>query len=588
MSSFCLRLLSASLLLVALYGKPGPVRAGDLEDCAGAVLEKSEPACTAIINQSSRAVEDRLKAYVGRARVYLATARLDQALGDLNTAISINPNLAAAFFWRGQVYRLKGDVDPAIEDFSRAIVQAGQVDRASYLARAQLFVAKGDYARAIADFDKLLSVAPDDKTFQQQRQAAIAMQTELAKVREGQPAAGPSGSVAVAPPQQTTVPGTAPSSAAPLIEQGRQLMALRRYGEAIARFNQILAADPHNEAALRSRAISLFALSRFAESKADLDVLITLKPNDAQLLATRAMTSLGLKQPDQATADTNRAISVDPNNAAAYLGRGMADRMTGKVKDAVADLDRSIALNPKDSSAFTERGQAYMSLNQIDKAVVDFDQAIVLNQGNDLARAARGLALLLKGSNAEGLVDIKNALDRNPNNQLAQLGQGLAMLVSGQYDRSIVALNQLVGKSVPLETFARLLRARAYIGRRDVDSAMADLDAVLGKQPNNSDGLLLRGMVWSSKHDYAKALDDLSGAIAQRESVEGYFARAKTYEAQNNSTKAAQDYRRATELKPASVFDALAQAASQQKIKQLAKQLPCGNDARVSANSECL
>ena len=45
-----------------------------------------------------------------------------------------------------------------------------------------------------------------------------------------------------------------------------------------------------------------------------------------------------------------------------------------------------------------------------------------------------------------------------------------------------------------------------------------------------------------------KALDDLSGAIAQRESVEGYFARAKTYEAQNNSTKATQDYRRATGL----------------------------------------
>ena len=165
---------------------------------------------------------------------------------------------------------------------------------------------------------------------------------------------------------------------------------------------------------------------------------------------------------------------------------------------------------------------------------------------------------------------------------------GLAMLVSGQYDRSIVALNQLVGKSAAFETFARLLRARAYIGRRDADSAMADLDAVLGKQPKNSDGLLLRGMVWSSKRDYAKALDDLSGAIAQRESVEGYFARAKAYEAQNDSTKAAQDYRRATELKPASVFDVLAQTESQQKIKQFAKRLPCGNDAHAAANSECL
>lgn len=399
--------------------------------------------------------------------------------------------------------------------------------------------------------------------------------------------AGAEGPVIASPPQ-TTMPGTPPSSGVPLIEQGRQLMAQRKFGDAVTRLDQVLAAEPRNEAALRLRAVSLFALGRFAESNADMDALIRLKPDDAPLLATRGMTRLGLKQLDQAVADFNRAIGLDPNNAAAYLGRGMVDRMTGKVKDAVADLDRSIALNAKDSAAFAERGQAYMSLNQIDKAVVDFDQAIVLNQANDQARAARGLALLLKGSNAEGLVDIKNALDRNPNNQLAQLGQGLAMLVSGQYDRSIVALNQLVGKSAAFETFARLLRARAYIGRRDADSAMADLDAVLGRQPKNSDGLLLRGMVWSSKRDYAKALDDLSGAIAQRESVEGYFARAKAYEAQNDSTKAAQDYRRATELKPASVFDVLAQTESQQKIKQLAKRLPCGNDAHVTANSECL
>jgi tetratricopeptide (TPR) repeat protein len=592
MSSFRFRSMSALLLVVALCSKPGAVRAGDLEDCNAALPAKSEPACTAVINESSRSVDDRLKAYVGRARAYLETARLDQALGDLNTAISINPNLPAAFFWRGQVYRRKGDVDHAIEDLTRAIIQAGEIDRASYLARAQLFTAKGDYARAIADFDRLLSVTPDDKAVQQQRQSAIAMQTELARVREGQPATTPlqapvQGSIVASPPQ-TIVPGTASSSAAPLIEQGRQLMAQRRFAEALARFNQILAGDPRNEAALRSRSIALFALNRFAESKADMDTLIKLKPNDAQLLATRGMTLVGLKQLDQATADIDRAISLDPNNAVAYLGRGMADRMTGKFKEAIADFDRSIALNPKDSSAFTERGQAYMSLNQVDKAVVDFDQAIVLNQANDQARAARGLALLLKGSNAEGLVDIKNTLDRNPNNQLAQLGQGLAMLVSGQYDRSIVALNQLVGKSAAFETFARLLRARAYIGRSDTDSAMADLDAVLGKQPNNSDGLLLRGMVWSAKHDYAKALDDLSGAITQRESVEGYFARAKTYEAQNNSTKAAQDYRRATELRPASVFDTLVQGESQKKIKQLAKQLPCGSDTRAGANSECL
>ena len=85
------------------------------------------------------------------------------------------------FSLRGQVYRRKGDVDHAIEDFSCAIAQHSQVERAADFARGQLFSAKGDYARAIADFDKLLSLMPDNKEVQQQRQQAIAMQAELAK-----------------------------------------------------------------------------------------------------------------------------------------------------------------------------------------------------------------------------------------------------------------------------------------------------------------------------------------------------------------------------------------------------------------------
>ena len=103
------------------------------------------------------------------------------------------------FYWRGQAYRRKGDIDRAIDDFSRAIAQAPQTERAAYNARAQLFIAKGDYARAIADFDKLLSLAPGNKTVQQQRQAAVAMQAELTKVHGAQPAPAASPNVAVSP-----------------------------------------------------------------------------------------------------------------------------------------------------------------------------------------------------------------------------------------------------------------------------------------------------------------------------------------------------------------------------------------------------
>jgi tetratricopeptide (TPR) repeat protein len=96
--------------------------------------------------------------------------------------------------------------------------------------------------------------------------------------------------------------------------------------------------------------------------------------------------------------------------------------------------------------------------------------------------------------------------------------------------------------------------------------AMSDLNAALAARPGLIEALALRGIAWSAMRDYNKALDDLDRALAQKETVESYFARAKAYEALNNPAKAADDFRRATQLAPASVFEALAQAESKRKI----------------------
>jgi len=85
-------------------------------------------------------------------------------------------------------------------------------------ARAQLFSAKGDYARAVADFDRLVSLAPDNKEFQQQRQSAIAMQTELARVTAKPPAPAPAPAPA-APAVATAVPPPPTAAVPPSVNQ---------------------------------------------------------------------------------------------------------------------------------------------------------------------------------------------------------------------------------------------------------------------------------------------------------------------------------------------------------------------------------
>ncbi len=81
-------------------------------------------------------------------------------------------------------------------------------------------------------------------------------------------------------------------------------------------------------------------------------------------------------------------------------------------------------------------------------------------------------------------------------------------------------------------------------------------------------------------HEYSKALDDLDRAIAQKETVESYFARAKAYEALNKPDKATDDFRHATQLVPAGVFDVLAQTESKRKIQELSKKVPCGDSGQ--------
>src|SRR5262249_61934058 len=123
----------------------------------------------------------------------------------------------------------------------------------------------------------------------------------------------------------------------------------------------------------------------------------------------------------------------------------------------------------------------------------------------------------------------------------------------GNNNPAIAARNHTTGRPPASDACARTLRARAYLAKNDTADAMTDLNQVLGTRPNDADALGLRGLAYAGTRDYDKALDDLSKAIEQRETVERYFARATIYEKQGKIDKATGDYKRATELPPKTV-----------------------------------
>ena len=73
-------------------------------------------------------------------------------------ALRAKPDDAIAYYNRGSTYKLKGDFDRAIADFSKAIELKPDY-AAAYDARGLVYVAKGDYVHALSDVTRANELA---------------------------------------------------------------------------------------------------------------------------------------------------------------------------------------------------------------------------------------------------------------------------------------------------------------------------------------------------------------------------------------------------------------------------------------------
>ena len=124
--------------------------------------DESISACSAIIKLGKESSSKLALAYSNRGWGYHGISKDDQALADLNKAISLNPKLADAYSRHGTVYYFKHKLDRAITDFDKAIALNPKLANA-YESRGMVFDDKGDNVRAISDCDKALTLYGKDE-----------------------------------------------------------------------------------------------------------------------------------------------------------------------------------------------------------------------------------------------------------------------------------------------------------------------------------------------------------------------------------------------------------------------------------------
>lgn len=104
------------------------------------------------------------RSYINRADYYIETGRYEEALKDIDQAISLSPGTSDPFYFRGLVYLKQDSLALAFNNLTNAISLNNPPDYSYYKSRGDVFMKLGRYEQALRDYMvaiKMCSMLPD-------------------------------------------------------------------------------------------------------------------------------------------------------------------------------------------------------------------------------------------------------------------------------------------------------------------------------------------------------------------------------------------------------------------------------------------
>jgi tetratricopeptide (TPR) repeat protein len=182
-----------------------------------------------------------------------------------------------------------------------------------------------------------------------------------------------------------------PKNADHFLARGILYLKLREPDRAIRDFDQAVAINPRNAAALKHRAR--------AQTQAHHD---------------RAIALHAARQYDRAIRDLDRAINFSPDHASSFNLRGMCYAAIGETRRAIQDFDQAVQLDGNLAEAFVNRGNIFQSANKWERALADYSEAARLKPQDAYSLYSRGLVMRALGRESEAAVDLARAKEIEP------------------------------------------------------------------------------------------------------------------------------------------------------------------------------
>ena len=226
------------------------------------------------------------------------------------------------------------------------------------------------------------------------------------------------------------------------LDRARQLHAAGRLGEAVATYERVIAADPHNADALHLMGVAHLQVGRNKEALGLIERALSAHPAFPEAHNNRGNALKALGRSAEAADAYRAAIAANPRYAAAHHHLGIALFEARKFEAAEASYREALRLKPDYPDALSNLGTALRELGRLDEAVVCYEQALALQPDRAETLGGLGLALNRLDRVDAALASYDKALAHNPEHLDSHLSRSLLLLSLGRFAEGWPAFEQ--------------------------------------------------------------------------------------------------------------------------------------------------
>jgi putative PEP-CTERM system TPR-repeat lipoprotein len=402
-------------------------------------------------------------AKLGLARLATADKDYPRAERLLDEAVATAPDEARVWSFRGDFFRVRGDLAKALESYTKAIDNRplNFIDRGN---RALVLISQGKSADAEADANILKQAVPN---------------FFMGHYVEG-------------------------------------LIALedKNYAKAQAAFEESLKLDPRYLQAYYVLAYAYLMQNHPEQAEKSLNLLLKGIPNSAGGYALMAMTKIRMGDYDGARKYAEMLYRAAPNDPTVVQIMGMVEFAKGDSDAALKLLEKAALLNPKAAFPQFGLGLTLLGKGEKEKGLAALEAATQLDETNPESWSLLALNQIQQGQFDKARKTIDGMKAKQPDGALPLNLEGALYAAQGQGKQADERFQAAWAKE-PGNAMAGLNLARQAMAGNKPEQARSYLERILQTHPNDLDARLKMVELDAALGKYAEAETRLADTVKQ-------------------------------------------------------------------------